>query len=185
MPRAPRLSAAKRAAALSKLDSVLADQEVYRQLRFTMRPLALDRSPATSHALIARLSGPFAAGTARMFGRRQIATERMARWYLLWAISHNGHGRVPVEYLTIPWTAKPNRAEKYIRLPLAASWAVARLRQRDPKTLAALIERLGRAGDPKWFKGDIVGALTDLTGKKFGYDFAAWRRWWRSRNPGR
>ena len=185
LPKAPRLTPERRAAALAALDNVLADATRYNRLRYTMRPLALDQSAATSNALIGRLNGPFAAGTARMFGRRQIATERMARWYLLWAIAHNGHGRIPVDYLKIPWTAKSSRSEKYIRLPLAASWAYARLGQRDPATLAALMDRLDRPGDPKWLKGDVIGALTDLTGRRFGYDMDAWKRWWRTRTEGR
>jgi len=36
---------------------------------------------------------------------------------------------------------------------------------------------------PPWLTGDIIGALSDLTGKRFGYDLKAWRVWWReSRN---
>ena len=99
----------------------------------------------------------------------------------LWAAAHNGHARIPVEYLKIPWTAKPTRSEKYIRLAPAASWAYARLGQRDPETLTALIDRLARPGDPKWLRGDIVGALTDLTGQRFAYDIDGWKRWWRTR----
>ena len=185
MPKAPRLSAERRAGALAALDAVLADGSRYRRLRFTMRPLALDRSGDTAKALLSRLRGPFPEGTARMFGRRQIATERMAQWYLLWAIAHNGQGRIPVDYLKIPWVAKPSRSEKYLRLPLAASWAYARLGQRDPATLAALIGRLDWPGDPKWLTGDFIGALTDLTGRRFGYDIAAWKRWWRAQRDGR
>jgi hypothetical protein len=184
LPKAPRLSPSNRHEALAHLDEVLVDATRYRRLRYTMRPLALDRSLETANALIDRLKGPFATGTARMFGRRQIATERMAQWYLLWAVSHNGHGRIPLDYLKIPWTAAASRSEKYIRLPLAASWTYARLGQRDPATLAALMARLERPGDPKWLKGDIIGALTDLTGRRFGYDVEAWKRWWRDRsNP--
>ncbi len=41
-----------------------------------------------------------------------------------------------------------------------------------------MIERLGRAGDPPWLAGDVVGALTALTGERFGYDVDAWRGWW-------
>ncbi len=26
--------------------------------------------------------------------------------------------------------------------------------------------------------GDIVGALSAVTGKRFGYDIGAWRNWW-------
>ena len=67
----------------------------------------------------------------------------------------------------------------------AAPWAMARLGQNDPATLAALIGRLGREGDPDWLTGDLVGALADLTGRRFGYDIEAWRRWWRARKAGR
>jgi hypothetical protein len=185
MPKTPRLSPPSRVAALAELDTVLADATRYRGLRYALRPLAQDRSRESANALMRRLSGPFATGTARMFGRREIATERMAQWYLLWAIAHNGHGRIPVDYIKIPWTAKPGPSEKYIRLPPAASWAYARLGQRDPVTLAALIARLDRPGDPKWLTGDVIGALTDLTGKRFGYDIDAWKRWWRAQKPGR
>ena len=43
------------------------------------------------------------------------------------------------------------------------------------RTLDALIARLDRAGDPDWLAGDLVGALTALTGQRLGYDAAAWR----------
>ena len=59
----------------------------------------------------------------------------------------------------------------------------AELGQDDRDTLAALIGRLDRTGDPEWLKGDMIGALTALTGQRFGYDIAAWRRWWASRRP--
>lgn len=182
LPVPPSLSDQQRRSALASLDRALADRTQYRRLRFAVRPLALDRSKATAAALVKRLEGPFPAGSARMFGRRQIATDRMAQWYLLWAIAHNGHGRVPLRYLHIPWTSKPNRAEKYIQLPLAAAWSAARLNQRDHATLSALMKRLDSADDPKWLTGDMVGALTDLTGKRFAYDLDAWRRWWREKS---
>jgi hypothetical protein len=185
MPKPPSLSQEKRTAALAELDLGLADAGRYRQLRYTIRTLALDRSARTSNALVERLNGPFPDGTARMFGRRAFAPERLARWYLLWAVAHNRHGHVPIDYMNIPWTAKPNRSEKYIRLAPATSWAVARLDQRDPMTLAALIKRLDQPGDPKWLKGDFIGALTDLTGQRFGYDIKAWKHWWQARNKAR
>ena len=59
-----------------------------------------------------------------------------------------------------------------------ALFAVSWTRQRDHATLARLIMRLDRPGDPLWLKGDIIGALSAATGKSFGYDFDAWRRWW-------
>ena len=103
----------------------------------------------------------------------------------MWAVAHNRHGHVPIDYMNIPWTAKPNRSEKYIRLAPATSWAVARLDQRDPMTLAALIKRLDQPGDPKWLQGDFIGALSDLTGQRFGYDTKAWKHWWQARNKAR
>ena len=47
--------------------------------------------------------------------------------------------------------------------------------------LGALIGRLGGAGDPDWLDGDLVGALTALTGARFGHDRDAWRAWWARR----
>jgi hypothetical protein len=53
---------------------------------------------------------------------------------------------------------------------LAALWAVRELGQKYDATLAALISRLDFKHDPKWVTGNIVGALTDPTDKRFGYD---------------
>jgi len=43
-----------------------------------------------------------------------------------------------------------------------------------------LIKRLDRTGDPLWLRGDIIGALSAATGKRFGHDLEAWRSWWSS-----
>jgi type IV secretory pathway VirB3-like protein len=58
----------------------------------------------------------------------------------------------------------------FSQLTLAALWAVRELGQKDDATLAALISRLDFKHDPKWVTGNIVGALTDPTDKRFGYD---------------
>jgi len=63
----------------------------------------------------------------------------------------------------------------------AAAFAVAQLGQGDAATLAALLERLEAEGDPRWLKGDLVGALSALSGERLGYDGGAWREWWRRR----
>jgi hypothetical protein len=111
-----------------------------------------------------------------MFGSRRFPAPKMARWYILWAMAHNGHGRVPVELIAAPWEAPKNGAEKYFESAPAA----AELGQKDDKTLAALISHLDRSGDPVWLKGDIIWALTVLTNQRFAYDVAAWQRWWRA-----
>ena len=38
----------------------------------------------------------------------------------------------------------------------------------DDATLAALIAHLETPGDPDWLAGDMIGALTSLTGQRFG-----------------
>ena len=62
-----------------------------------------------------------------------------------------------------------------------AIWAAARLGQDGRPTLEALMDRLARADDPLWLRGDVVGALTALTGQRFGNDVAAWQAWWSER----
>ena len=85
---------------------------------------------------------------------------------------------MPPALIARPWRAVPNKAEKYFEPAPAAAWAAARLGQDDDATLAALIARLDAPGDPDWLAGDMIGALTTLTGQRFGHDIAAWRRWW-------
>jgi hypothetical protein len=72
-----------------------------------------------------------------------------------------------------------NRPEKYFETPTAAMWTVSITGQRDQATIGALIERLGW-DEPLWLRGDVVGALSSITGERFGYDVAAWQDWWRS-----
>lgn len=173
--------------ALATLDEALAGTKLTRRFRTAVLPFAVSRAPDAGAALARRLArGRFPAAEISMIGGNLIVpAAKMARWYLMWGMAHSGGGRVPPELIDVPWTAKPNRAEKYFEPTPAAAWAVARLGQGDPTTLGALIGRLGRGGDPDWLTGDLVGALTDLTGRRFGYDIPAWRRWWKARKQGR
>ncbi len=170
-------------ALLADLDRALGDPESYqgygRGLREALWPLARHRSVAIGAALSARLTGPFPELTLQMFSKDFVVTAaEMGQWYLLWAVARAGHGRVPPELIATPWRAAVNNAEKYYEPAPAAAWAAARLGQDDDATLAALIARLEAPGDPDWLAGDMIGALTVLTGQRFGHDIAAWRRWW-------
>ena len=98
-------------------------------------------------------------------------------------MAHTGGGRAPPAALAEPWAQPPNRPQKYMHPVEATAWAAAQLGQADAETLDALIDRLGGAGDPGWLDGDLVGALSVLTGERFGYDRAAWRDWWERREP--
>lgn len=182
LPRARSLPRIDPAEELKKLRKALGDPAGYDQgLRIRFGPLALSDDPEVGTALGQMLTGRFPDTEATMFGSRRFSAPKMARWYILWAMAHNGHGRVPVELISAPWEAPANRAEKYFESPPAAAWAAAQLGQDDDDTLGALVARLDRPGDPDWLKGDMVGALTALTGKRFAYDIAAWRDWWAKR----
>lgn len=126
-----------------------------------------------------RLAGPFPDRRLPMVGGNTVASAgQLARWTLLWGMALTGQGQVPPALIAEPWVLPPNSAEKYFATPPAAMWAAALIGQNDRATIAALIERLDRDGDPAWLRGDAVGALTALTGARFGYDVTAWRAWW-------
>ncbi len=112
-------------------------------------------------------------------GAVRVPAARLGRWILLWGLGTSGAGRVPVALVGAPWHAPENRSEKYFEPAPIAIWAAAQVGQKDRETLTALIERLDRAGDPDWLRGDVVGALSVLTGRRFGYDLAAWQTWWK------
>ena len=98
---------------------------------------------------------------------------------LLWAMGVSGQGRVPPRMIAAPWTKAENSAAKYFDPQQTAMWAAAELDQNDRHTLDALISRLSQPDDPLWLKGDAIGALSILTGERFGFDPDAWRSWWR------
>jgi len=170
---------------LASLDTALADPGSYaghgRGLRPILRRLAAAGTPEAGAALAERLGGALPEHEVRMFGGQlRLSAATMTRWYLLWAMARTGHGKVPTAFLLEDWKAEPNDAEKYLDAPPAAAWAVSELRQDDPETIDALVARLDRPGDPDWLNGDLIGALTVLTGQRFGYDTEAWRAWWRA-----
>ena len=77
-----------------------------------------------------------------------------------------------------PWNLVSNRPQKWFdSLPMAL-FAVSWIGQNDDTTVTSLIRRLDRTEDPAWLRGDIIGALGAVTGKRFGYDIGAWRQWW-------
>ena len=61
---------------------------------------------------------------------------------------------------------------------------VAQIGRDDQDTIDALIQRLDEANDPLWLRGDVIGALTALTGQRFAYDVDAWQAWWADARAG-
>jgi hypothetical protein len=151
-------------------------------VRAAVRRLAREGTADVGRAFEARLGAPAPEKMVSLFGGALVETAgALERWYLLWGLAYNGHGRVPVGLLSAPWTHEPNRAEKYFEPAPLAMWAAARLGQDDAETIDALVRGLGRDGEPDWLDGDRIGALTALTGERFGYDVGAWRAWWQAR----
>ena len=102
----------------------------------------------------------------------------IGRHILLWGMGVAGRGRVPLALLERPGRLVSNGPQKWFdSLPMAL-FAVSWTGQNDLATVASLIGRLDRAADPAWLRGDIIGALSAVTGKGFGYDIEAWRQWW-------
>ncbi|MCH9020170.1 MAG: hypothetical protein IIA73_07390 [Proteobacteria bacterium] len=165
------------------LDRALADPESYvghaAKLRDLAYRVALAGPPEDYFG--ERLARTLPAHELPLMGGKVIVPAgRMGRWVLLWAMGLSGTGRAPPGLLAEPWTAAANSSEKYFESAPAAMSAAAWLGHADGETIGALIDRLGRAGEPLWLKGDAVGALTALTGKRFGYDLDRWRAWWRN-----
>ncbi len=127
----------------------------------------------------AALDSPFPDKTVAMFGGRLTPRAvNLGRHILLWGMGVAGRGRVPGALLERPWIQVSNGPQKWFdSLPMAL-FAVSWVGQNDGATVASLIRRLDRAADPAWLRGDIIGALGAVTGKRFGYDIGAWRQWW-------
>ena len=165
----------------ARLDAVLRDPETYIGHSTPLRDIVFELAQAgpPPELFSSRLTSPVPEMTLSLIGGAvQAPAVTMARWMLLWGMSLTGTGEVPLDLISEPWDVPANRAEKYFAAPPAAMWAVAMVGQDDGATIAALIERLERTEDPLWLRGDAVGALSAVTGQRFGYDAAAWRKWW-------
>ncbi len=167
-----RLSPDALTKAVQALDDALFNvrPDAYRQrLLNALFPLALSHDPAAGAALSDRLKGPLPdTPVTRMISKTQIPAARVARWYLLFAVALNGHGHIPPALLTAPWSAAPNRAEKYYEPIPAAAWAVSELGQSDRGTRAALQYALGNQV-PDWARGDVLLALHRVHNVPFRY----------------
>ncbi|MEL7359058.1 MAG: hypothetical protein AAFN40_21170 [Cyanobacteria bacterium J06560_6] len=186
LPSAPLVSSEVVARALKRLAPLLTTPVTYRgentqnTLAQALLPLALSQTALAGEILSQQLQTILPSVTANLFENNvQEPAVDVAHWYILWAIGLNGQGQVPTELLTQPWQTPANAREKYWQTVPAAAWTAAQIGQDDQTTINVLVERLTHPDEPLWLKGDIVGALSVLTGQDFGYDIDAWRNWQR------
>jgi hypothetical protein len=175
------------AALAAELDAALADPSSYEHHADPLRGLVYQavRRGAPASFWLARLAAPMPGDELSLVGGKATVRARtLGRWVLLWGMSLAGRGPVPLAFLEEPWTTPSNPAEKYFAAPPGAIWTAGMIGQDDAQTLSVLIDRLDRVDDPLWLTGDVVGALTALTGRRFGYEPAAWRSWWAEAREG-
>lgn len=166
--------------AVVSLDRLLEDPDAYTG-RALLRDaiFALSGAPGAADVFADRLMARAPDQPVGLIGGRvRISSTTLRRWLLLWGMTLAGEGRVPPELIAEPWSLAPNSSEKYFNSPPAAMRAAAAIGQNDAETIDALIERLGLRDDPLWLRGDAVGALTELTGQRYAYDFDGWQEWW-------
>ena len=168
-----------------ELDAALKVQENFRNHgRGTLRELVfrIARAGPPPGFLAQRLNAEMPDWQAPVLGGQFTVPARdLGRWILLWGMGLAKSGQVPTDYLMRPWTVPAHGSEKYFDPLLMALWAVTQTGQNDDETVGTLISRLDNAQDPLWVTGEVVGTLSALTGKRFGYDKDAWRGWWSNR----
>lgn len=115
-----------------------------------------------------------------MFGGQfSVPARDIAIWQLYAAIGLNGEKTVPPSLLQRPWTHQPNGPQKWMDPLLIGLHAIQRTGQNDRATMDALVRRLDETGDPDWLRSQVTGTLGAITGRRYAYDIAAWKAWWR------
>lgn len=171
--------------ASKNIDAILANPSTYNgsrtgDLRELVNRASVNEAPSGFFA--ERLKVKIPNIKVRAFGGSlELSAEELAHSTILSAMEKSGRAEVPVAFLTDPWESQPNSYEKYFEIELSALRAVAASGQNDSATISALVSRLDFAGDPPWLKSQVIGTLTAVSGKHFGYDIAAWKKWARSK----
>ena len=169
---------------LEALDRALADAVDFRDLRERVIPglerLVAGGSDEVGTWLTERLARRWPVKTVETFAD-PVPMTHLLQWYLLRTMGLHRDGAVPIALLNVSFDLEPNRAEKYFHPGPGALWVAARIGQDDAETIGAIIEGLGTPGEPAWLDGDRIGALSALSGERFGYRIEAWRAWWAGR----
>ncbi len=169
-------------ASAGALESAITPNPDYMAYRYdiisVMLPLALTRNPAYGNFLSDFMLEEFTNETIATFTGSEYKFRQIIRWFSLHMMAVNGHGTIPVEWLSGGWRNENVPSEKYFYIYLAAVRAVGWIGQDDNATIAALISRLTQTNEPAWLKADSIASLTALTGQRFAYDIDKWAAWW-------
>lgn len=114
-------------------------------------------------------------------GNLELRAEDYAHALILGGMEQSERAEVPIRFLSDRWTSPSNSYEKYFEIELSALRAVAASGQNDRATLSALLKRLDYEDDPPWFRSQIIGTLTAISGQHFGYNIPAWQKWAKTR----
>jgi hypothetical protein len=164
----------------SKLQQVQQNFSAVDGLRQTLARPPILHSTALGTLLTQLNESPMPQQPVNVFGRRRVAHNLLARWFITTTMAINRNGVINPTSLTPPWQTSTHSSKKYFDPTVAAIVATGWLKQSDRPTLALLVERLQRNDDPSWLRADVIGALTAITGKRFGHDINKWLRWWDS-----
>lgn len=162
-----------------QIDRLLSAPETYRGYRDDDLNALLDKAANKNPPpgfFAQRLSANIPDIAINVFsGNSETKALHLAYANILRNMERSGQTGVPPSLLSIKWTAQSNSYEKYLALPLMALKTIAVTGQNDDATIAALIARLDYKDDPDWFKSQLVGTLTAVTGQYYGYDRKAWK----------
>ncbi len=182
-PRHHRMNEARIKQLYDELTSIIVQPGITdnyaRSLRDSFARHPARHEPEFGEALSRLIDLPITDGKVTMFTRRTISRQDLIRWYVFNAMAINGYG-----YIDPKWINKTNTLDipdsgKLFDPAVAAIVASGWINQNDKDTVSALLDRLNNIASSEAIRSDIIGALTAITGQRFGYDKERWNEWWR------
>lgn len=171
---------------LARADATLDD------LRNILSELDSGEHPRVLQQLATMVDALPDSGTLTLFGSRQMQRRAVIAWYVQTTAALRGALRPTAAQLSRPFEQPANRSAKYLDAAVAAIIGAGRARpvngsptaQSQHSWINALGDRLQNNDDPDWLRADVISALSNLSGQRFGHDTARWLRWFDSTDRG-
>ena len=136
----------------------------FNALRKTLSALDQQEHPDVVEALSARVPSLGDTGSVQVFTGRNISRSKLINWYVIGAAARRGVAIIDPELVKIPFTRKPNSAQKYFETSVIAITATTWSKHRRDELITALVRRSAtEVNDPEWLRHDIRSALHVLT----------------------